>query len=131
MKLNLMFTTLKLTRRCENDFKEVTTIKNTKSLVEAKQQMVKDEFLKVNRMERNQTNKERKDQQDKDVFINTQKLHEPEMFENEVNKATKQKTRKRIGRMSTSSLKMMKVSSKRIAHKLTTKLSAQNKTIVS
>ena len=66
-------------------------MKNTKSRVGVKLQMLKEQFLKTNRLERNQTNIEQKEQQDTVAIINVTKVHKPVMFENELNKDIKQR----------------------------------------
>ena len=66
-------------------------MKNIKSLVDAKQKMLKDKLLNANRYDRHQQLVEKKEQQDKAAIINFAKLHKPVMFENEVSKDAKQK----------------------------------------
>ena len=51
---------IKMTMKCEDDYKNVITTKNIKSLVEIKQKMLKDLFLTENRNERNNKNAEKK-----------------------------------------------------------------------
>ena len=66
-------------------------IQNTKSLVEIKKQMLKDELLETNRKERSQTHNELKQQQDNDAIVNIKRFQTPLMLEHEDSTNSKQK----------------------------------------
>ena len=66
---------LKFSIKCDEDYKEVQAKKIVKSLVEAKQQMLKERFLKGNREKREQQKKTKEQKMKENAIINIKKLH--------------------------------------------------------